>query len=168
MITRSHTHNGKQYLFEYTECDSFDHLIDYPIRQVRSVTVCDDKFVIVLNKNKSYGHPGGTLEKDETVALALKRELLEETSCSLIWWKPLGVQKVTEIENGKIYYQVRVVSEVAFAEFTGDPDDGIIACEHVNFKEMNKKVNWYKIGDKILEKSLKLLKENKNDIDLLK
>jgi 8-oxo-dGTP pyrophosphatase MutT (NUDIX family) len=154
-------YSGVDYIFEYSDADSFDNLEKTKCTQIYGVCFYDGKIVIVFNSiKKTWGLAGGTIEKGESFEETLKREILEESNMEVISFLPIGYQKVTK-KDGSFKYQLRYVCKVRpYGPFISDPADGIISeIKLIDPSEYKKYVNWGRIGDRLVARSLELLEK---------
>lgn len=154
---------GAKYIFEYYECDSYDHLQQNKIKQCYSVAFHKDKFLVVNNVKKpgSYTLIGGSVEPGEHPDVTLVREILEESNMKVLKFKPIGYQKVVDTTGiEEPYYQLRYFSIVEpHGPFVCDPAEKvteIIECDKDNYKQY---FDWGEIGDRIIEKALEIKKQ---------
>ncbi|MFA6275005.1 MAG: NUDIX domain-containing protein [Candidatus Paceibacterota bacterium] len=83
--------SGVEYVFEYEDADSFDHLEYEKCQQTYGVCFCEDKMVIQLNgKTDLWGLVGGTVEPGEKLEETLKREIQEESNMKVLSCLPIG------------------------------------------------------------------------------
>ena len=148
-------YKGKPYTFELLDVDSFKGL--EPITQCYAFCYTSaGKLVIGKMPDGSIGFPGGTVEAGEEPLQTLRRELDEEVTVSIQKYTFLGAQRVTELDTGKLYYQLRFACLVDLHEMTPDPDYGEcwerILIEPSEFTDY---FHWGSIGEYFLEKSLK-------------
>ena len=81
--------SGVKYIFEYYECDSYDHLLQDAIKQCYAVAFYKDKFIVVNNiaKPGAYGLVGGSVEPNEHPDKTLVREIQEESNMKVLKFK---------------------------------------------------------------------------------
>ncbi len=146
---------AKQFTLEYWDVDGFSDLDFGKCRQVYGVCFYQKKMVIVFDKQrKCWSLPGGKPEKGENVETALAREIREETNTTVIGWKPVGVQKITE-ENGEWFYQYRVCCWVKpVGDFESDPAGAIGKIKFIRPLEYKKYFDWGEAGERIIRRSL--------------
>ncbi len=155
--------NGEVYTYEYFDSINFDELPRDRIKQAYGVCFCDDKMVIGYGGlKKGWGLIGGSLEKEETYEQALVREIKEESNMEVLSFLPIGYQKLTNVENGKIIYQLRFVCKVRpYGEFSIDGGDGVTEKAITEIKLINPDIyqeyfDWGEIGDFIIKKAVEL------------
>ena len=150
--------SGVKYIFEYTETDSFDALDNKKCKQAYGICFCEDKMVIGFGgQKKGWGLIGGTIEKGESFEQTLRREIIEESNMEILSFLPLGYQKALDTRDGSYVYQLRYVCKVRpIAPFTSDPAGGISEIKLIHPTEYKDYFNWGKIGERIMNKALKL------------
>lgn len=96
--------------------------------------------------------PGGHVEKDETIDMALRREFAEETGGLVIDWEPIGYQKRTDSKDNSVY-QLRVYADVTgVKEQSIDFDGSVVPTRLVEFDEMLDVWGWNNpIGNRIVD-----------------
>ncbi len=156
--------NGKRYIFEYIESDSFENLESDKIKQVIAFAFNGDKLVLVNNVRRpgEYIPLGGSVEPGETGEESLIREVKEESNMEVLEYKPLGYQVVKD-EEGKDepYYQLRYYCKVRpYGPFEGDPDGDVTEVLEINPEDYKKYFDWGEIGDVLMRKALEI----KNDL----
>lgn len=170
IISEEYIGNAKvKYIFEYYECDSFDHLSKESLRQCYSTAFCNEKMVIVHNgKKDTWGLVGGSVEKDEHPEETLIREIKEESNMKVIKSKPIGYQKVIDTRGiQESFYQLRYFTIVEkIGEFESDPDGSVDKILCIDPKDYKKYFDWGEIGDSIVNKGIEFKNnlKNKNDI----
>lgn len=155
--------SGVEYIFEYFDADSFDHL-DYKLcRQVYGVCFYNDQMVIGYGgKKQNWGLIGGTIEKGEIFEQTLKREIQEESNMEVLKCQPIGYQKMTDTRDNSFVYQLRYVCTIRpYGPFVIDPAGSITEIKIINPKDCNQYFNWGKIGQRIIDRALELLKDLK-------
>jgi ADP-ribose pyrophosphatase YjhB (NUDIX family) len=150
--------DGTVSVVTYEDADSFESLDFSKITQVYAVCLLKGKMVIVFHgKRKSWSLVGGSIEPGESLEDCLKREIKEESNMEVLDFKPVGYQMV---QTGyKTIYQLRYVCNVEqYGEFTGDPDGKITEIKVIDPKDYKQYFDWGEIGDRIVERALKILK----------
>ena len=152
--------SGVKYIFEYCECDSYEHLPQDAIKQTYAVAFHKDKFIVVNNiaKPEAYSLVGGSVEPNEHPDDTLVREIQEESNMKVLEFKPIGYQKVTDTRGiQKSYYQLRYFAIVEpYGPFVSDPAEKVtevIECDKDDYK---KYFDWGKIGDRIIERAYEM------------
>jgi len=149
----------KDYPVEYEDIDDFSLLPLGLCTQVYGVCFIDDEIVIVKNGLKNtWGFPGGTIEKNETIESTFKREAREEANIDIIKWIPIGYQKITLLD-GSYIYQLRVCALAKkIGEFISDPGGTISETKIINPLDYKKYFDWGEIGERIIQRALELRK----------
>jgi len=150
--------SGVEYIFEYSDADSFDHLEYSLCRQTYAVCICDGKMVIGYGGDKqSWGLIGGTIEKGETFEQTLKREIQEESNMEVLKFLPVGYQKVTDTRDNSFIYQLRYVCTARpYGPFVSDPAGGVTEIKLIDPKDYRQYFDWGKIGERIISRALEL------------
>ncbi len=148
-------HSGVEYIFQYHEVDTFEHLDENKCTQTYSVLFVDDEMVIVHNgKKNTWGLPGGTIEEGETYMETLVRETVEEANVRIDYAKPVGYQKVIDTRDGSFVYQLRYVSRgTKLGEFESDPAGSISKVAYIDAGDVKQYFDWGVIGDAILHRA---------------
>jgi 8-oxo-dGTP pyrophosphatase MutT (NUDIX family) len=156
-ITSVLDYEGKQYPLEYEDCDDFSRLSREYCTQVYGVCFLGDGIVIVKQGVKNtWGLPGGTIEKGETIENAFRREIQEETNCEVVRSKPIGYQKIT-YPDGTFVYQLRVCAIVKrLGDFVSDPAGAISENKTIDPNDHKKYFDWGAIGERIIERGVEL------------
>ena len=151
-------YSGVEYIFEYEDLDSFDHL-DYSLcRQIYAVCFAGDKMVIGYGgAKKSWGLIGGTIEPGETFEQTLKREIQEESNMEVLKWLPVGVQKVIDTRDDKVIYQLRCVCTARpYGPFVSDPAAAVTEIKLIDPADYRQYFDWGRIGERIISRALEL------------
>ena len=134
--------SGNEYIFEYYDADSFDHLPHDMCVQTYGFAFHGDKLLVVNNilKPGSYTPVGGSVEKDEHPDDALIREIKEESNMKVLMFKPIGYQKVINVDGTEEpYYQLRYFCIVEpYGPFELDPAGKVtevIECDIDDYKK---------------------------------
>lgn len=151
-------HAGVEYIFEYADSDSFDNLDFNKCTQVYGICFYGDKIVIGFGgAKKSWGLIGGTIERGESFAQTLVREIQEESNMEVLSFLPIGYQKVTDTRDNSFYYQLRYVCLVQpYGPFVSDPADSVTEIKLINPADYKKYFDWGSIGDRMIERALEL------------
>lgn len=165
LVNEYHGRSGEDYLFEYYESDSIEHLPKELLSQVQITAFHGDKLLIVDNANKfnTYGPVGGSIEIGEHPEECLFRELEEESNTRPIEYKFIGYQKCKNLSKPEKpdEYQLRYFAKVEpLGEFTPDcdPDGDVTELLKIDPKDYKKYFDWGATGDAIMERALKFLK----------
>ena len=124
--------DGTEYIFEYSDSDSFNGL-DYSLcKQTYGVCFYKDRMVIGFGGQKEgWGLIGGTIEKGET---------FEQTP-----------------RDNSFIYQLRFVCAVRpYGPFTSDPAGSIKEVRLINPADYRKYFDWGQIGERIIKRALEL------------
>lgn len=159
MITENYKgKSGVEYIFEYSDAESFDHLEYSRCRQTYAVCFCDDKMVIGYGGHKnSWGLIGGTIEEGENFEQTLKREIQEESNMEVLKLLPVGYQKMTDTRDDSFIYQLRYVCTARpYGPFVSDPAGSITEIKLIDPKDCIWYFDWGKIGERIINRALEL------------
>lgn len=150
--------DGKYYIAEYFDVDTFKNLDQTKCTQSYGVCFYGDKMVIGHNgKKDTWNLIGGTIEEEETPEDALIREIQEESNMKVLSFKPIGYQKVTEEGKEKYGYQLRYLCEVEpFGPFEIDPAGTVDKIKLINPKDYKTYFDWGKKSDAIIKKAIEL------------
>ena len=148
----------------YCDIDKEEELLGKKVSGVHAYCFFDGKLVIVYAENKGYWTPpGGGVELAESITEAVVREVLEETNMRVIKQELIGYQDI--FEHGKINTQTRSVCLVEpIDDFVSDPDGDITEIKLIDPKDCKKYFDWGVVGDRLLDRALEKLSENKSEI----
>lgn len=154
-------YSGVKYIFEYQDADSFDDLEYGKCRQTYGACFFYDKLVIGYGgKKKNWGLIGGTIEEGEKFEETLVREIQEESNMDVLSYLPMGYQKVIDTRDSSYIYQLRYACKVKpIGPFIEDPDGGVTEIKLINPLDYKEYFDWGKIGERIIQRSLELVKE---------
>lgn len=151
---------GKRYVFEYVETDSFEHIDDKKCKQVIAFAFHGDKMILVNNvrRPKEFIPLGGSVEEGERPEESLVREVKEESNMKVLDYKPLGYQIVTDEEGeDEPYYQFRYYCTVEpYGPFVEDPDGDITEVLEIDPADYKKYFDWGEIGDALMSKAVRI------------
>ncbi len=158
--------DNTKYLVEYCDADNFDDLPVDRVKQAYGVCFFEGKLLIGFGgMKKSWGLVGGSVEEGETYEQTLIREIKEESNTEVLSFLPIGYQKVTNIDNGKVIYQLRYVCKVKpYGEFVIDGGDGmsekgITEIKFIDPADYKKYFDWGEIGERIIKRAEELLEQ---------
>ncbi len=153
-----HGVSGIDYIFEYSDADSFAHLDPSQCRQTYGVCFCGDEIVLGYGGGKkNWGLIGGTIEPGETFEQTLKREIQEESNMEVLNFMPIGYQKVTDTRDNSFVYQLRYVCTARpYGPFISDPAGSITAIKLVDPLKYRDYFDWGEIGERIISRALEL------------
>ncbi len=151
-------YSGVEYIFEYSDADSFEHLEPQFVRQVYGVCFCDGKIVLGWScGRKEWCLIGGTIEAGETFEQTLKREIKEESNMEILAYTPIGCQKMIDTRDQSFVYQLRYACLAKpFGPFQGDPLGDIVKIELVDPALIKDYLKWGTIHDHIVERAIEL------------
>ncbi len=106
------THNGQRCDVVHVDTDSFADLDDTLIEKAHAVCMHENKLLLVSHPEWNiWSIPGGTRESGETIDETLRREIQEETNCSVISSVPISYEKIIDNE-GNFHYRVQYFCQV--------------------------------------------------------
>ncbi len=154
--------SGVEYIFEYSDADSFADLDPAQCRQVYGVCFVGDQLVIGFGgQKKNWGLIGGTIEAGETFIETLKREIQEEANLEVLSQRPLGYQKVIDTRDSSFVYQLRYACAARpYGPFASDPAGGVNEVKFIDPKDYKQYFNWGQIGDRLIARACRF-KEQK-------
>ena len=158
-ITEHYTgKSGVEYIFEYTDMDSFDELDPSLCRQMYGVCFYGNQMVIGFGgKKQAWGLIGGTTEEGETFEQTLAREIQEESNMEVLASIPVGAQKMIDTRDGSFVYQLRYACRVRpYGPFVRDPADSVTEIKLIDSTDYKQYFDWGKIGECIIERAVKL------------
>jgi hypothetical protein len=162
-ITEHHKSRDKtvDYIFEYEDADSFEHLEYEKCRQTYGACFFDGMLVIGYGGHKKdWGLIGGTIEKGESFEQTLRREIQEESNMKILSFNPIGYQKVINLNDGSFIYQLRYACIVEpFGPFVSDPAGGVTEIKLIDPKEYKKYFDWGKIGERIINRAVEMIQD---------
>ena len=143
----SYQYEGKTILVAWF--DLIDkHIPDILWQQVYAIGDLDGKVPVVFHSDRDVANlPGGHTEQGESIDETIKREMIEETNLKVIWWKPLGYQKLTD-PDGTTVNQLRVYAKLEkIDDFVNDPGGLVTGYKLIKLNELNKNIRYERTGD---------------------
>ncbi len=162
-ITTERSDRHGSYLVEYTDVDTFSNLDLALFKQSYGICFVDGKLLIRSGDyggtEKQWGYIGGRKEPGETPEQTLHREVQEESNMEIISFLPIGVQKVTRQNDGRVWYELRYVCKVRpMGAFVKDgAGGGSTEIKLIDPGDYKKYVDWGEIGDRLIIRALELL-----------
>ena len=90
----------------------------HQITQVSAVCfTADDKILMISKDGTRWNIPGGHPEDGESLEDALRREVWEEACCKIAKPTLLGWQRVQDLQDGSIHYQMRYCCQAQIMPF---------------------------------------------------
>lgn len=174
--------DGVEFLVEYSDTDSFEHLDHARCKQTygvcffitRDKEITDTMVIGFGGKKKTWGLIGGSIEPGETFEQTLRREIKEESNMEILAFLPIGYQKVTDIKSGKMMYQLRYACRVKpLGPFVIDGGDGmsekgITEIKLINPADYKEYFDWGDIGEHIIKRAVGLQDKLQEQIDQVK
>jgi 8-oxo-dGTP diphosphatase len=105
-----------------------------PRLRVAAVLPFKDGIVLVRHAHKHLGYhllPGGGVETGESIATALRREVLEETGLECEVLSPLFISDSIDPDGGRHMVQLTFLTRVTGGEITTDPLDPAVVSVDV-------------------------------------
>ncbi len=105
---------------------------------------------------------GGSVESNETFEETLSREIQEESNMEVLSYLPIGYQKLTNVENGKLIFQLRYACKVEpLGEFVidggdGNTEKGITEIKLIDPSTYREYFDWGDDGDYMIKKGISL------------
>lgn len=150
----------------YREDNPLNNLDGKVLQAVHAYCFYEDKMVIVYAESKGYWTPpGGGIESGESIEEAVIREVKEETNMKVLHQEFIGYQDIYQQDvcgNDQIVRQTRSFCKVEpFGDFVSDPDGDITEIKLIDPLDYKKYFNWGVIGDRVMERSLALMRKLK-------
>lgn len=129
---------------------------------VHAICFCGDKMLLVYD-GKSWGPPGGGIEKDESYQDAITREIREESNMRVLHQQWIGYQDVSDMNGNFVERQARMFCIVEpIGEFVSDPDNDIFEIKLIDPSDHKQYFDWLKVGDRIMERAVEMKREWNN------
>lgn len=147
----SFTYLGEIINIEWFEVDAVEDFPDVAWQQVYAITNADGKVGLVYDASGKSNLPGGKTEEGETIEQTLKRELAEEMNYSVVDWRPLGYQRLTN-SSGDSVYQVRLYAKIEkIGNFIADIGGGVVGHKFVDLSQLNDEIQYGKVGQRLIK-----------------
>jgi len=142
---------GAQYTLEFFKTHDFSDIS--PKAQSGGICFADDDHVVLFKHIGGYtSMPGGTIEEGETPGETLKREVMEEVTCEVVEYGPIGYFRVSrKNEPGRVWYQLRYWAKVNCLEETPDPDGKTLHRVIVPYDKASDELGWGERGKYLFE-----------------
>lgn len=147
---------GNQVEITYHDVDQFDSIPYDKCTQVYGLCFFKNKLVIGFESSKrEWVLIGGSIEPGETFEQTLIREVKEESNMRVIKYWPVGFQHILPLDVCQLRYCCIVEP---FGPFASDPDGDISEIKFIKPQNFTDYINWGKIGDRLIARSLELIK----------
>lgn len=158
-VVTSFIHSGKKIYVEWFDLTDED-IPNLPWQQVYAIGNLNGLVPIVhYNTGDSDNLPGGKVEPNELVEHTLKREIQEEINCKVLYWEPLGFQKLTE-PDGKVVYQLRVFAILSsLGDFVKDTGGSVVGYSLVDLSSLNDRIQYGRVGERMVELAEKVFED---------
>lgn len=142
---------GTQYVLEFFKIHDFSKIA--PKTQAAGICFTDDDNVVLYKNIEGYfGLPGGTIEEDETPEQALRREVMEEATCKILTFGPIGYFRTFKKEDPSyVSYQLRYWAKVELLEETPDPAGKSTGRVVISFGGAASKLGWGERGKYLIK-----------------
>lgn len=143
----------------YRDINSSSDILGKKINGIRVYCFCDEKLVVVYDKDKKcWLPPGGGVEMGESAEDAAIRETKEETNMKVLQYEFIGIQDI--FESNRTISEVRFVCMVEpYGPFVSDPDGDITEIKLIDPKDFKQYFDWGEIGDHLMARALELKAE---------
>jgi ADP-ribose pyrophosphatase YjhB (NUDIX family) len=153
------TNHSKQVLdvIYYENEDPNKDLGDKILHSLHVYCFYGNKMILVKHPRSGWTPPGGHIE-EETFEEAAIREVKEESNMKVLRHELIGYQDV--YEPNQTVRQIRSFCIVEpYGDFVSDPDGEITEIKLIDPKDYKKYFDWKEIGDRIMARSLEMLKK---------
>ncbi|QHU90109.1 NUDIX domain-containing protein [Candidatus Saccharibacteria bacterium oral taxon 488] len=143
---------------EWFDVDDKTVIPDLPWQQIYVIGDLDGKVPLVYYAHGRENLPGGHTEPGETLEQTLCREVQEELNVRVAEWRPIGYQVLTN-PDGRIDHQFRAVAKLEkLGEFAGDVGGSVIGYRLVDIDEVNQRIGYGDIGERMIARAKNILK----------
>jgi hypothetical protein len=152
-------YEGQKFPLEYNDIDDFSSLPRELCTQIYGVCFVGDEIIIAKNGRKNtWGLPGGTIEKGETIEQTFRREIAEEINAEILKWRSVGYQKVGRLD-GTFGYQLRACALVRkMGKFVSDPAGSITENATISPADCKKYFDWGAVGERTIQRAIEIKK----------
>jgi ADP-ribose pyrophosphatase YjhB (NUDIX family) len=126
---------------------------DFLISQCQTVPFTPSGDIVLFKHiNGCNSLPGGTVEMGEGLEAALRREVYEESACTINRFGLIGYIKDTNSDTSEVKYQLRYWADVELLdEPVNDPDGKALERIIVSAEELPAVLGWGGKGDVLLQ-----------------
>lgn len=142
---------GTEHRLNFFQIDAIPK--DLTFKQCQAVPFTKDGNVVLLKHIDGYNSlPGGTVEDGEDYETALRREVLEESACTIDEFGVFGLFEDTNLTTGAIQYQLRYWAKVSLLdEPVNDPDGKALERLVVPYTDAAEVLGWGEKGEVLID-----------------
>ncbi len=154
--------NNEQYDVLHVNTETFDDIPKDLISKAHAVCFYNNKLLLVHHIEWDvWGIPGGTREPNESIEQTFIREILEETKCEVLNYRPISYQKIIG-QNNDIHYRLQYICNVRpISRFKKDPAGSVNKILWINPSDFKKYIEKKEFRQIIFKRAIEVYRKNK-------
>jgi len=158
------SNNGERCDIHHVDVNHFDDIQDDLKLKAHAVCLYNSKMLLINHPEWDiWSIPGGTRDPGESIEETLKREILEETNCEVIDYRPIAYQKVVSPDGETCHYRLQYLCNVIpVGDFKKDPAGNINKIKWIQPSEFETYIENKEFKRLVIRKALELLKNYEN------
>lgn len=158
------SNNGERCDVHHVDVDHFDDIPDELKLKAHAVCLYNGKMLLVNHPEWDiWSIPGGTRDAGESIEETLKREIVEETNCEVVDYRPIAYQKVVSPNGETHHYRLQYLCNVVpLGDFKEDPAGNINKIAWIQPSDFEGHIENKEFKRSVIRRALELLKTHES------
>jgi len=164
LFKKAINHNGERCSVCHVDVNHFDDIPDELKLKAHAVCINNGKMLLVNHPEWDiWSIPGGTRDEGESIEETLKREILEETNCKVVDYRPIAYQKVIGPLGDIRHYRLQYMCDVVpLGDFKEDPAGNVDKISWIRPSDFERYIENKEFKRVVIRRALELLETYEN------